>query len=239
MTIQPLEYSDGSTSFRAMLAQGDETEGKRPGVLVVHEAWGLGEHAIERARMLAELGYVALAVDLYGDGTQVNDIAEAMTLVGDLKGDPQTLRRRMRAALDALTAVPQVDRSRIGAIGFCFGGTSVLELARSGADVAGVVCFHGMLDTVAPAQAGDIGASILVCTGADDPTIPPEQISAFEDEMRAAGADWQVVRYGGTVHSFTNPAADGSIAPIILYDESSDRRSWTAMRAFFEDVFAR
>jgi dienelactone hydrolase len=239
MKTEDLRYSDGALNMNGFLAWDETKTGKRPGVLVVHEAWGLGEHVMERAKMLAGLGYVALAADMYGDRRQIATMDEVMKVVGDLRAHPEKIRSRARAALKALAGHPQVDTRRLGAIGFCFGGTTVLELARDGAEVAGVVSFHGGLETQAPAMPGKVKASVLVCTGADDPMIPPSQVNAFEDEMRKAGADWQLISYGGAVHSFTNAKADGSINPGILYHKPTDRRSWTAMQAFFTEVFSK
>ncbi|MBY0510711.1 MAG: dienelactone hydrolase family protein [Rhodospirillaceae bacterium] len=238
MRTEDIDYQDGNLNMRGYAAYDDGKSGRRPGVLVVHEAWGLGEHVMERAKMLADMGYVAFCADIYGDRKQISTMEEVMKVAGDLRANPQKLRSRARAAVAALAAHPQVDGSRLGGIGFCFGGTTVLELARDGVGLKGVVAFHGGLETQAPAQTGAVKASVLVCTGADDPMIPPAQVNAFEDEMRKAKADWQVISYGGTVHSFTNPKADGSIAPGILYNESADKRSWAAMTAFFKEVFA-
>lgn len=237
MKTEDIDYQDGNINMRGYAAYDDSKPGKRPGVLVVHEAWGLGEHVMERAKMLANMGYVALCADIYGDRKQISTMEEVMAVAGDLRANPQKLRSRARAAVAALASHPQVDSSRLGGIGFCFGGTTVLELARDGVDLRGVVAFHGGLETQAPAQPGAVKTSVLVCTGADDPMIPATQVNAFEEEMRKAKADWQVISYGGTVHSFTNPKADGSIAPGILYNESADRRSWSAMTAFFKEVF--
>jgi dienelactone hydrolase len=237
MKTEDIDYRDGDVTLSGFLAY-EEFEGKRPGILVVHEAWGLGDHVIERAKMLAALGYVAFAVDMYGDRRQAADLPSAMVLIGDLRSSPAKLRGRIGAALDTLLAMPNVDASRIAAIGFCFGGTTVLELARGGADVRGVVSFHGGLETGAPAEAGAVKAKVLVCTGADDPMIPPSQVVAFEEEMRNADADWQVISYGGTVHSFTNPEAGKAVSlPGVAYNEKTDRRSWAAMRAFFDEIF--
>jgi dienelactone hydrolase len=239
MKTEDVSYRDGSLTMNGLAVWDDSKAGKRPGVLVVHEAWGLGEHVIERAEMLAKLGYVALCADMYGDRKQISTMDEVMKVVGDLRANPHKIRSRARAAMSALAALPVTDSTRLGGIGFCFGGTTVLELARDGADVRGVVVFHGGLETQAPAETGAVKASVLVCTGADDPMIPPPQVNAFEEEMRKAGADWQLISYGGTVHSFTNPKADGSIAPGILYNKSADKRSWAAMTDFFEEVFAK
>jgi dienelactone hydrolase len=238
MKTADIDYRDGAMTCRGFLAYDETIQSRRPGILVVHEGFGLGEHAKERAMMLARLGYVAFAADMFGERQQMTDLTQARALIGDLLGNPPKLLARAGAALDTLRAQPKVDNARLGAIGFCFGGSTALQLARSGADLSGVVSFHGGLATKAPAERGTITASVLVCTGADDPMIPPEQVTAFEDEMRAAGADWQVIRYGATMHSFTNPAADGSISPAILYNKRADRRSWSAMRNFFEEAFA-
>jgi dienelactone hydrolase len=238
MKTRDIEYRDGELTLKGFLVHDETPSGKRPGILVAHEAWGLGEHAIERSRMLAELGYVAFAADLFGNRRQISDMGEAAASIGDLRQEPVKLRNRILAALRSLAALPQVDSARLGAIGFCFGGTTVLELARSGADVRGVVCFHGSLDTGSPAVRGQIKSSVLVCTGGEDPMIPSSQLNAFADEMRNAEVDWQLTVYGATVHSFTNPSADGSISPGILYNKKSDERSWRAMRSFFEDILA-
>ena len=237
MKTETITYSDGTVSMSGFLAYDETLTGKRPGVLVVHEAFGLGEHAMERARMLAKLGYVALAADMFGDRMQA-DLTKGIALITELKSQPKVLRARAGAAMTVLAGLPQVDATRLGGVGFCFGGTVVLEMARGGADLKGVVSFHGSLETPMPAAEGDVKASILVCTGADDPMIPATQVVAFEDEMRGAAADWQVVQYSKTVHSFTNPEADGSMTPAIQYNKLSDQRSWTAMSSFFTEVFA-
>ena len=238
MHTQDIEYRDGDVLCRGYVAY-QEGGARRPGVLVVPEAFGLDEHALGRARQLAELGYVGFAVDMYGGRRTTNNLPEAMELMGPLRSDPAKLRQRAGAALATMSAMAQVDAAKLGGIGFCFGGTTVIELARDGRALAGVASFHGGLETTAPAQPGKVKASILVLTGAEDPLIPPAQVMAFEDEMRNAKADWQVVSYGNAVHSFTNPAADGSMMPGIKYDAAADKRSWAAMRAFFDEVFGR
>ena len=190
-----------------------------------------------RARRLAELGYVAFAADMFGDRRQARNLTEVAKLVGDLRSEPETLRGRGRAALATLAAMPQVDAGRLAAIGFCFGGSVVLELARDGADLKAVVSFHGVLTTTMPAAPGKVKASVLVLTGADDPLAPPEQVAAFEAEMRAAEVrDWQLISYGNTLHGFTNPAADGSMMRTALYSAQADRRSWASMRGLFDEV---
>jgi dienelactone hydrolase len=175
---------------------------------------------------------------MFGKRRQAKNLQEVANLVGGLRNEPETLRARGRAALATLAALPQVDAGRIAAIGFCFGGSVALELARDGADIKAAVSFHGVLSTRTPAVAGAVKASVLVLTGADDPLAPPEQVRAFEEEMRAAEVrDWQVVNYGNTLHGFTNPAADGSMMRTALYNEQADRRSWVAMRGLFDEVF--
>jgi dienelactone hydrolase len=237
MKTQDITYQDGLVNLSGFIAWDDTKSGPRPGVLVMHEAWGLGEHVMLRARQLAEMGYVAFAADLYGERKQVAKMEDAMALIGDLRAQPQKLRLRARAALTACQALPQVYGRRVGAIGFCFGGTTVLELARDGADVAAVVSFHGGLETQAPAEKGQVKAKILVLTGADDPMVPANQVVAFEDEMKKAGADARVISYPAAVHGFMNPDADGSIAPGILYNEAVAVQAWAEMGRFLKGAF--
>jgi dienelactone hydrolase len=176
---------------------------------------------------------------MFGDRRQARNLQEVATLVGQLRAEPMRLRARGRAALATLAAQPEVDADRLAAIGFCFGGSVALELAREGADLKAVVSFHGVLSTKTPAASGQVKASILVCTGADDPLAPPPQVADFENEMRSAGVrDWQLISYGNTLHGFTNPAADGSMMRTARYDEQADRRSWASMRSLFDEVLA-
>jgi dienelactone hydrolase len=207
----------------------------RAGVLVFPEAFGLGEPTISRAERLAALGYVALACDLHGEGRVVDDLQEAIGLLQPLLASPSRTRARAAGGLKALTSRREVDAARVASIGFCFGGTMSLELARSGADLKAVVGFHSGLGTNAPATGPNaIKARILVCIGADDPMIPPEQRAAFEAEMRTAGVDWQMHLYGNTVHSFTNPQAEQRRMPeAIRYSKDADTRSWAALRQLF------
>ena len=237
MKTETIEYRDGEVNLRGFLAYDERKPGRRPGVLVMPEAFGLGPQAKRRAERLAELGYVALAGDPYGDGLQVNDLQEAIKRAMALFADPAKSRARARAALDKLASLPQVDPSRLASIGYCMGGTLSLELARDGAPVRAVVSFHGGLQTQRPAP-GRIATKILVCTGADDPFVPVAQVSAFAEEMTNAKADWQVVSYAGVVHSFTNPEADKVGNPGIAYNRSADERSWRAMASLFEETFA-
>lgn len=214
--------------------------GRRPGVLVFPEAFGLGHHAKERARRLAGLGYVTLACDLYGEGRFMTDREEMMAEFGPLRTAPERIRARARGGLDALLARTEVDPARIASIGYCFGGTMSLELARGGAPIAGVVGFHSGLATERPQDAKDIRARILVLIGADDPGITPDQRAAFEAEMRAGKVDWQMKLYGGVVHSFTNKDADALGMPdFARYDAVADRRSWDEMIGFFDEIFGK
>jgi dienelactone hydrolase len=230
------EYQGGDTASIGYLAAPDG-DGAHPGILVVHEAPGRDDHVKRRAEMLAGLGYVALAADLYGGGVVGNGPEEAFALMGPLRADPDLLRRRVRAGLDALAAVPGVDGSRLAAIGYCFGGYSVLELARTGAPVACVVSFHGLLETKRPAVAEVVKSKVLACTGSADPLVPREQVTAFEKEMTEASVDWQVITYGGAKHAFTNTAADSIPMPGFGYSAAADARSWLAMRNLFAEVF--
>jgi len=237
MKTETIEYRDDGVVLRGFLAFDERKSGKRPGVLVMPEAFGLGAHAKDRAQRLAELGYVALAGDPYGNGLETNDLQEAMKIAGALREDPANFRKRARVALDKLASLPQVDPNRLAAIGYCMGGSFALELARDGAPLKGVVSFHGGLGTQRPAAAGQVKEKLLVCTGADDPFVQAAQVGALADEMTKAGADWQVISYGGTVHSFTNPEAGKVGNPGIAYNKQTDERSWKAMTSFFEEIF--
>ena len=213
--------------------------GPFPGVLVFPEAFGLGEHAMDRAKRLAELGYAALACDLHGERRMIEKLEEVMPIINALRADALLVRARTDPALAALVARPEVDAARIGAIGFCFGGTMALELARGGANVAAVVGFHSGLATTRPEDAPAIQGRVLVCIGADDPGIPAEQRGAFEEEMRAGGVRAQMVVYGGVVHAFTNVHADRLGRPeFARYDAEADRHSWMLMRDAFDQAFA-
>ncbi len=214
--------------------------GPRAAVLVFPEAFGLGEHAIGRAERLAALGYVALACDLQGEGRVEDGLEAAIGLLKPLFADPSKTRARARGGMDALLARPEADGARVAAIGFCFGGTMALELARGGAALKAVVGFHSGLGTAAPASdAKAIQARVLVCIGADDPMIPAEQRATFEAEMRGAGVDWQMHLYGNTVHSFTNQgAAKRNMPDAIRYSPESDARSWGSMQALFDETLA-
>ena len=230
-------YQDGDAVLEGYLAYDDAIEGRRPGVLVVHEWKGLGPYAQRRAEQLAELGYLAFAADMYGKGVRAKDHVEAAALAGIYKNNRQLMRGRITAALAVLKAHPLADPQRLAAIGYCFGGTSVLELARSGADVLGVVSFHGALDTPNPADARNITARVLVLHGADDPYVAADQVAAFEREMRDAGVRYRLITYEGAVHSFTVPEAGDDPSKGAAYNEEADQRSWEAMKSFFEEIF--
>lgn len=232
-------YEHGGVKMVGVLAWDDAVKGKRPGVVVFPEWWGRNAYPIGRADQLAKLGYVAFAADMYGGGRATTDPKEAGKWAGEVRGDPALMRGRAGAALDALNAQPEVDPGRVAAIGYCFGGTAALELARSGADLDGVVSFHGNLDTKRRAEPGDVKAKVLVLHGEADPHVPPETVKAFREEMKAAGADARVVGYPGAVHGFTNPANKGSTTPGLGYQEEADRKSWEEMKGFLGKVLGQ
>jgi dienelactone hydrolase len=234
METRDIAYEIDGKTYTGYLADGSNGR-KVPGILVAYEAGGMTEHPKARARMLAEAGYVAFAMDLFGE--TVRDMAHAMSFVSSLSADLVTFRKRANVALDVLKKQPNVDPSRTGAIGFCFGGTTVLELARSGADVGCVVGFHAGLATIAPQDAKNIKAKVLVLIGDHDPIIPPEQRDAFAKEMREGGADWQMSVYGRAGHSFTNPDVDALGIAGFKYDAATDKRAWKAMHDLFGEVF--
>lgn len=210
--------------------------GPAPGVLVAHESPGVTRHTLDAAERLAGLGFVALAVDYQGGGAVVTDRDEMMRRYAWFMADPAHIRARLTSALAALKAQPRVDAARLAAVGYCYGGTAVLELARGGADLKAVVGFHSGLGTARPQDAAAVTGKVLVHIGADDPVIPAEQRIAFEREMTAAGVDWRVIVYGGAAHSFTNPEIDGYGLPGFAYHAMSDQRAWTATKALFSEV---
>jgi dienelactone hydrolase len=231
-----VEYKQGGTVLEGYLAYPDNTLGKVPGVIVVHEWNGLGDYAQSRARLLAELGYVAFAADIYGKGIRPTDVKGCAAESAKYKGDRKLMRARAKAAYDVLRKDPRVDAMKIAAIGYCFGGTVVLEMARSGLPLKGVASFHGGLDTPVPSKMGSIKAKVLILHGADDPFAPADQVTAVEKELKAAGADYQVNLYGGAQHGFTNPDNKG-VLPGALYNEQADQRSWKALMQFFDEIF--
>ncbi len=238
-TSETIPYTHDGTKCEGYLSEplGLKEGEKRPGILLIHDWTGLQDYARQRADMLADLGYVVFAADVYGVGVRPTDPKECAAEAGKYKTDRKLYRARLNAALEVLKAQPHCDASQLGAIGYCFGGTGVLELARSGADVAGVVAFHGAIDSPNPADGANIKAKILVLHGADDPFVPAEDIAAFTEEMRKHQVDWQMVSYGNAVHSFTKKAAGDDNSKGAAYNEKADRRSWIAMKAFFEELF--
>lgn len=234
---QIIEYTQGGTVLEGYLAFDPAKQGSRPGVLVVHEWKGINDYVKRRADQLAEMGYIAFAADIYGKGVRPQTTEEAREQATKYRSNRQLLRDRAVAGLNLLRQHPLSDDNRLAAIGYCFGGGTVLELARSGADVDGVVSFHGNLDTPQPEDAEQIQAKVLVLHGADDPLVPQEQVTAFKKEMQDAKVDWQMVSYGGAVHSFTNPDAGNDPSQGSAYNAQADRRSWEDMKQFFGEIF--
>jgi dienelactone hydrolase len=238
----PVEYRAGDTVLQGYLAYDDSVQGSRPAVLVVHEWWGHNEHARDRARALARLGYTALAVDMYGDGKTAAHPEDAGKFAGAVRKDLETARARFVAGVDLLRQQATVDPERVGAIGYCFGGAIVLEMARQGVDLDGVASFHGSLGTGQPARSGEVRAKVLVLNGADDPMVSREQVAAFQQEMEQAKVDYRFVDYPGAKHSFTNPDADAIARKFNLplaYNAEVDRASWAEMERFFQGVFTK
>jgi dienelactone hydrolase len=231
-----VEYTQGDATLEGVLVWDDAVTGPRPGVLVVHQWLGLTDYEKRRATMLAQLGYVAFCADIYGKDARPKNVGEAGALAGKYKSDRALLRQRVNAGLEQLKKSELVDTKRIAAVGYCFGGTTVIELARSGADINGIVSFHGGLDSPTPADGKNIKCPVLICHGADDPFEKPEDLAAFENEMRDAKVDWRLIKYGGAVHSFTQPDP-GFSNPGAHYNEKADKRSWEDMKMFFAEIF--
>jgi dienelactone hydrolase len=236
MRTEDIEYRADGVRMVGQYVVDDSRSGRRAGVMVCHEGPGLTDHTKKIAARLAGLGFAAFAMDYHGDGKPLADPSQTMARLQPWMADPTGIRTRALAALDVLKAQKEVDPARLAAIGYCFGGTTSLEIARSGADVKAVVGFHSGLATARPQDAANIKARVLVCIGADDPIIPPEQRLAFEKEMKSAGIDWRLQLYGGAGHSFTNPAADSRGMKGFFYHEATDRRSWNAMIELFGET---
>ncbi len=234
---EAITYQHGDVTLEGHLAAPESVPGPAPGVLVIHDWSGPGPYAQKRAEQLAEAGFVALAIDMYGQGVRPSTTEERSRQAGIYRSDRALMRARARAGLDQLLRDPRVDPRRVAAIGYCFGGGTALELARSGAPLAGVVSFHGNLDTPNPADARAIRAKILVCHGAEDPFVPAEQVAGFQKEMKDAGVDYQFIAYSGAVHSFTHQEAGSDNGTGSAYNEAADRRSWQAMMTFFTEIF--
>ena len=234
-----VEYEADGVKMKGYMAYDDAIKGKRPGVLVVPEWWGLNDYARKRANMLAEAGYVAMAVDMYGDGKILDNPKDAGAMAGSVNKNPPVARARFAAAHKFLNKQDLVKKGQIAALGYCFGGGIVLNMARSGEDLKGIVSYHGILSTDVSVKPGSIKAKVRVFTGAADPMVPPEQVDAFKTEMTNAKADWQLVSYPGVKHTFTNPEADNYAAKFGLplkYDAHADQSSWAHTLDFLKSV---
>ena len=231
--MESVEYKDGTTTLKGQLAYDDAAKDKRPGVLVVHEWWGLNDYAKKRAMMLAEAGYVALAVDMYGDGKSTEHPDEAGAWASAVRANAKTGTDRFTAGYNVLKADKRVDATHISAIGYCFGGGVALTAAMAGMPLDAVVSFHGALPT--DAATGKVTARMLVCHGAADGLITPEQVAGFQKAATDAGADWEFIAFAGAKHSFSNPSADSHGIPALSYNEKADKRSWAAMLNFLAE----
>ncbi|MFO1157507.1 MAG: dienelactone hydrolase family protein [Reyranellaceae bacterium] len=236
MRTQDIEYRADGVRMVGQYVVDDGSAARRAGVLVCHEGPGLTDHTKKIAARLAGLGYAAFAMDYHGDGKPLANPADTQARLTPWRSDPTGIRARALAALDVLKGQTEVDSGRLAVIGYCFGGTTALEVGRSGADVKAIVGFHSGLATTRPQDAARIKGRVLVCIGAEDPIIPPEQRADFEKEMQAAGIDWRLQLYGGAGHSFTNPAADSRGMKGFYYHEATDRRSWNAMIELFNET---
>ncbi|HTY35486.1 MAG TPA: dienelactone hydrolase family protein [Bacteroidota bacterium] len=235
-----VEYKAGNVTLKGYLAYDSALKGKRPGVLVIHEWWGLNDYPKKRAEMLAKLGYVAFAADMYGDGKVVDNPGDAQKAAGESMKDLDLYKSKFVAALELLKQDERVDPARIAAIGYCYGGGVVLNMARAGVDLQGVVSFHGSLGGTSPAEKGKVKAKVLVCAGAADKFISPKDIDAFKAEMKNAGVDLKYVAYDGALHAFSNPDATAlgkKFSIPIAYNEKADKGSWSEMQKFFKQIF--
>lgn len=233
---ETVNYQHGDARLQGYLVWDDAVSGKRPGVLVVHEWWGLNDYAIGRAEKLAKAGYVAFAADMYGKDQVTRHPSQAKTWMQTITRDVADWRRRAEIGLEQLKKQPLVDPTRVAAVGYCFGGATVMQLAYSGADLAAVVSLHGSLPAAAEADRGNIKASILAFHGDADQFVPQAKVDAFEAALRDAGADWQLTVFGGVRHAFTNPDAGAYGIDNLKYDATADALSWAAMLAYFEQV---
>lgn len=232
-----IEYRQDGALLEGLSVHDSSISGKRPGILIAHQWKGLTDYEKRRAEMLAKLGYNVFAIDVYGKGVRPPSREAAAAEAGKYKANRALLKSRVRAGFEILRKDPLTDPEKMAAIGYCFGGTTVLELARSGAELDGVVSFHGALETPNPGEAKNIRCKVLALHGADDPFVPPKEVQAFQDEMRQGGVDWQLVAYGGAVHSFTDWNAGKDNSTGSAYNEKADHRSWEAMKAFFAELF--
>ncbi|TGK02907.1 dienelactone hydrolase family protein [Leptospira langatensis] len=236
---QVIEYKQGDTTLEGFVAYPEGAK-NAPGIVLVHDWMGLGENTKMRAEQLAALGYVAFAADIYGKGNRPGNMQEASKLAGTFReGDRKLLRARAQAALDALKSQKGVDQDSLAVLGYCFGGTTALELARSGAPLKGTISFHGGLSTNKTEDAKNIKGKVLALHGADDPFVKADEVAGFQDEMRKAGVDWQFVSYGGAVHSFTIKEAGNDNSKGAAYNEKADKRSWAELKNFLKEIFPR
>ncbi len=236
MHSEEFNYSDTTTQFKSKLFYDNKLSHKRPAILVVPDAWGCNDVAQNRAKKLAELGYLALAVDMYGEGKTATNFDEAIQFVIPILNDRPLIKKRIFLAYDNLLKLPAVDTDQIGAIGFCFGGLTILDLARYGANIKAAVSFHGILKPLENHQPQSIKAKVLILHGYVDPSVPPEQVNQFAQEMTNAKVDWQIHMYGNTVHAFTNPHANDPASGRV-YNATAEHRAWQAMENFFSDIF--
>jgi dienelactone hydrolase len=234
-----IEYEHNGVKLQGYLAYDVADNSIRPGVLVFHEWWGLNDYAKQRAREIAEQGYIAFACDMYGTGVVANSRDEALKLVGPFYNDRKLMRERAAQGLWNLQNFSLCDKSKIAAIGYCFGGACALELARSGAELLGVVSFHGNLNTPNPEDAKNIKGSLLICHGANDPFVTQAEVAGFIEEMKGTDVDWQLIQYSGAVHAFTNPASGNDPSKGMAYNEKAEERSWEAMSDFLREVLRR
>ena len=237
LVTKEIEYRHGDVVLEGYVAYPKDAKGKLPGVLICHQWMGPTPYERMRAEETAKLGCVAFSLDIYGKGVRPKDTQEAATLAGSYKSDRALLRARALAGLDALKRVETCDPSKIAVMGYCFGGTTALEIARSGAEVVGTISFHGDLSSPTPDDAKKIRGKVLALHGADDPFVPAAQVAAFEEEMRKAGVDWQLVAFGGAVHSFTLKAAGSDNSKGSAYNEKADLRSWEMYKGFLVELF--
>ncbi len=236
LTEEVLAYQDGADEMEGYAVYAKDSKAKLPVVLIVHQWMGLSDYEKTRAQQLAQMGYLAVCVDIYGKGVRPADQQEAGTLATKYKTDRALYRRRLLAGLSKALSHPKADGSKVVAIGYCFGGTGVIELARTGAEVKGVVSFHGGLDSPSPDDGANIGCKVLACHGADDPYVPADELAAFEKEMRDHKVDWQLIKYGGAVHSFTQPMVGSDNSKGAAYNKKADTRSWKDMNQFFNEA---
>jgi dienelactone hydrolase len=237
MKIQDIDYSVGGTRYIGQLAVDDSKSGKRPGILVAPEAPGLGDHVKKIIRRLAEHGYVAFGMDYHGDGKVLTEMGEVMATINVFMAEPSGIRAIAAEALKVLASQPETDASKLAATGYCFGGTTALELARSGADIKAAVGFHSGLGTARPQDAKNIKAKVLALIGTEDPIVPADARLAFEKEMNEGKVDWRLVLFGGKGHSYSNPDVDAMNMPGFAYDEATDKRAWREMLNLFDEVF--